>query len=164
MLCAALVTLRAAARSSQSVLSLAHLTCSAPPAPAVTADSSDEEDGVIKGVPRRAPAKDATVPKPSAKPKPVAKPKVSKREVKIGDPLALAEPAPPALTRENATTRFVFVPATTWPDVAEADTAGWIGKIEKVLTNTTRGITTIKFKDGTQHFTFKQACAFKPLT
>ena len=71
--------------------------------------------------------------------------KISCRDVQLGEAVVDAPPVAPLLAADNATSRFIFVPAggTTWED----DTlAGWIAKIVKV---DKKGKAEVKFQKGT---------------
>ena len=68
-----------------------------------------------------------------------------------GDAVIEQEPIDPPLERSNAAGRLVLVPPHEWPGLT---THGWVAKIMKCEQRSKDGITTLKFHDATEYFTF----------
>ena len=74
--------------------------------------------------------------------------KISVAPVKLGGDLLLQMVDPP-LDAEHAVGRLIYVPKSLWPDIANADYAGYVGKIMKM--DKRSKIVEIKFHDGKQY-------------
>jgi hypothetical protein len=109
---------------------------------------------------------EADPPPPKPARQTVLKPKFKLEEIAANHAFVTSPAAEPALTPTNATSRFVFVPASQF---GAEGIGGWVARIQKVARDK-QGSTTVQFKDAdnkkcTKHFTFEHvASSFKPLT
>lgn len=142
----------------------------------VEPDSSDEEEDKMiataatskaatskaksNGVPNVRPKAQGTQKNEQGKSKRIT---LVKDALLVGHPLVTQAPVEPALTVENATNRYVLVPASVF-GCENSELGGWIGKVLKVEKNKEKA-TCIKFHDKKMYFKFSYVEeTFKPLT
>lgn len=131
-------------------------------------DSSDDEQQVEKN--KKLAKKTKTTHQAVAeksKPENTTSPiegKITLGEVVVGSMLAIQAPVAPELMPENASGRFVLVPASEF-QCDSSEIAGWVAKIVKV-DKSKKALTTIQFKDKkAEYFEFQYVKEnFKPLT
>ena len=120
-------------------------------------------------IPVRAPPVPPTdaVPSPPSSPGPPKKATkhtklkpLKPREILNSDPLFSQAAVEPPLSKENGVGRYVLAPASQWPDLAQVDSGGFIGKMLKVINTSTQ----VQFTDGKAWFSWEASSQFKPLS
>ena len=81
-------------------------------------------------------------------------------EIHKSDPLFSQVAVEPELSKENAGGRFVLAPASQWPQLAQADSGGFIGKFLKVVHSSAQ----LQFADGKCWIDWEAASQFKALS
>ena len=90
-----------------------------------------------------------------------------KFKVKLGeltntDKLYIDDAVQPMVDEANGVGRFVLAPPTLWPDAAQPDSGGFVGKIVKI--DKRAGKAALQFIDGKFHFDFNTVLTFKALS
>ena len=71
-----------------------------------------------------------------------------------------APPTEPELTRVNAGGRFVLAPPDMWPEYAQENSGGFVGKVCRVQYSSAQ----VRFHDGSVWVTWEQCKGWKPLS